>query len=250
MPISPLGFSSLSLSRRGGRRRRAQLAACRPRHPSPARATPPAPSSASPRATCLATPVRHATSRCPPPARRAASCHRPPVRASPRIAARRPPFRTRPRRGDRAPAVQPRRQGLNAQRVREDGVGNLEERESRKEIEAQGEKLRCLERELQASQRQVAEQQWRILHLQFKVQPRRRTKVTARMSMPLPQEQQRFVMEILEETGECAAVAPTPVPASAPQGDQPMGEDSEDPMEEFFEESRTKGPLIGYTPTP
>ncbi|KAG8047332.1 hypothetical protein GUJ93_ZPchr0008g12207 [Zizania palustris] len=94
------------------------------------------------------------------------------------------------------------------------------EHESRKEVEAQGEKLRRLERELQASKRQVVEQQWRILHL-----------------------------ESQEETRECTVVAPAPVPASAPQRDQPMGEDIKDPMEEeFFEESRTEEPLLGYTP--
>ncbi|KAG8083458.1 hypothetical protein GUJ93_ZPchr0015g6867 [Zizania palustris] len=99
-----------------------------------------------------------------------------------------------------------------------DDMYTLQGRESRKEIEAQGEKLRCLERELEASQRQ---------------------------------EQQRFAVEIPEGTGECAAVAPAPVPALAPQGDQPMGEDSEEPTEEeFFEESRTERPLIGYTPAP
>ncbi|KAG8061112.1 hypothetical protein GUJ93_ZPchr0003g16642 [Zizania palustris] len=46
-----------------------------------------------------------------------------------------------------------------------DDMYTLQGRESRKEIEAQGEKLRRLERELEASQRQVAEQQRRILHL-------------------------------------------------------------------------------------
>ncbi|KAG8083648.1 hypothetical protein GUJ93_ZPchr0016g2571 [Zizania palustris] len=130
-----------------------------------------------------------------------------------------------------------------------DDMYTLQGRESRKEIEAQGEKLRRLERGLEASQRQVAEQQRRILHLQSQVQPRRRTRVTARMSVLLPPEQQRFAVEIPEGTGECVAVAPAPVPASAPQGDQPMGEDSEEPMEEeFFEESRTEGPLIGVDP--
>ncbi|KAG8091475.1 hypothetical protein GUJ93_ZPchr0012g21503 [Zizania palustris] len=71
------------------------------------------------------------------------------------------------------------------------------------------------------------------------------------MSVPLPQEQQRFSVEISDETEECAAIAPAPVLASAPQGDQPMGEDSEEPMEEeFFDESRAEGRLIGYTPAP
>ncbi|KAG8083527.1 hypothetical protein GUJ93_ZPchr0015g6748 [Zizania palustris] len=79
----------------------------------------------------------------------------------------------------------------------------------------------------------------------------KRSSVTARKSVPLLQEQQRFVVEIPEETRECTTIAPTPVPASAPQRDQPLGEDSEEPMEEeFFEESRTEGPLIGYTPAP
>ncbi|KAG8095931.1 hypothetical protein GUJ93_ZPchr0013g35394 [Zizania palustris] len=84
-----------------------------------------------------------------------------------------------------------------------DDMYTLQGRESRKEIEAQGEKLQRLERELQARQRQVAEQQRRILHLQSQVHPRRRTRVTARMSVPLPQEKQRFAVEIPEKTGEC-----------------------------------------------
>ncbi|KAG8088354.1 hypothetical protein GUJ93_ZPchr0010g10487 [Zizania palustris] len=54
----------------------------------------------------------------------------------------------------------------------------------------------------------------------------------------------RFVVEIQEETRECVAIAPAPVPTSTHQRDQPMGEDSEEPMEEeFFEESRTEGPF-------
>ncbi|KAL5214648.1 hypothetical protein ABZP36_003800 [Zizania latifolia] len=69
--------------------------------------------------------------------------------------------------------------------------------------------------------------------------------------MPLPQEQQGFVLEVREETGECMAVAPAPVLAPAPQRDQPMDDDCEEPMEEeFFEESDTEKPLLGYTPTP
>ncbi|KAG8050935.1 hypothetical protein GUJ93_ZPchr0009g1108 [Zizania palustris] len=52
-----------------------------------------------------------------------------------------------------------------------------------------------------------------------------------------------------EETGECAAIAPTHVPVLAPQRDQPVGEDREEPMEEeFFAESDTEDPLLGYTP--
>ncbi|KAG8044471.1 hypothetical protein GUJ93_ZPchr0128g33461 [Zizania palustris] len=92
---------------------------------------------------------------------------------------------------------------------------------------------------------------WRILHLQSQVHPRKRTRVTARKSVPLLKEQQRFVVEIPEEIGECTAVALATVLASMPQRDQPMGEDNEEPMEEeFFEESRTEWPLIGYTPAP
>ncbi|KAG8083373.1 hypothetical protein GUJ93_ZPchr0015g6679 [Zizania palustris] len=47
-----------------------------------------------------------------------------------------------------------------------DDMYTLQECENRKEVEAQGEQLQRLERELQASKRKVAEQQWRILHLE------------------------------------------------------------------------------------
>ncbi|KAG8083407.1 hypothetical protein GUJ93_ZPchr0015g6692 [Zizania palustris] len=47
-----------------------------------------------------------------------------------------------------------------------DDMYTLKEHESRKEVEAQGEKLRRLERELQDSKRKVAEHQRRILHLE------------------------------------------------------------------------------------
>ncbi|KAL5225089.1 hypothetical protein ABZP36_011728 [Zizania latifolia] len=71
------------------------------------------------------------------------------------------------------------------------------------------------------------------------------------MTVPLPQEQQGFILEVHEETGECVAVAPAPVLAPAPLRDQPMGDDSEEPMEEeFFNESGTKEPLLDYTPMP
>ncbi|KAL5212647.1 hypothetical protein ABZP36_023494 [Zizania latifolia] len=103
----------------------------------------------------------------------------------------------------------------------------------------------------QDGKKKVLEQQWRILYLESQVQPKRKTWVTVHKSVPLPCEQQRIVLEVCEGTGKCVAIAPAPVLAPAPSWDQPMGDDSGEPMEEeFFEESGTKEPLLDNTPAP